>query len=60
MEEGDVIQFNNPSQRNYGMPPIMDGERLVLELWYSPFEDEPEEEIQESNGKSYQKVQIKS
>ena len=60
MEEGDVIQFNNPSQRNYGMPPIMDGERLVLELWYSPFEDKPEEEIQESSSKSYQKVQIKS
>lgn len=60
MEEGDVIQFNNPSQRHYGMPPVMDGERVVLELWYSPFEDEPEEEIQESSGKVYQKVQIKS
>jgi len=60
MEEGDVIQFNNPSQRNYGMPPVMDGERLILELWYSPFEDESEETETEPNGNIYQKVSLKT
>lgn len=60
MSEGDIVQFNNPTKRHYGLTPVIDGERIVLELWYSPFEDEPEEEIQESSGKVYQKVQIKS
>ncbi len=60
MSEGDIVQFNNPSTRHYGLTPVIDGERIVLELWYSPFEDESEETETEPNGNIYQKVSLKT
>jgi len=59
MVEGDIVAFNQPHERFYAITPVNTNERLILELWFSPFEDEQQEEIQPT-GKVYSKVVLKT